>query len=266
MTSWLLAQAQGAEPNPITEVIQHLMPHTYSWSPDWGSFSISNAVLNIWLAAALVVLLFWSVANKPRIVPAGLQNRIELAREFIKENIVYQVMRPDDARVWGPFIETLFFFILLMNAIGLLPGIGFTPTSNIFVTVGLAFTVYLVSITVGMARNGVFKFWRKSLAPEGVPGYIMPLMVVVEFISHVFRPVSLSVRLFANMLADHLIILLFAGFIFLAGVAFTMVIDVVFIPLMIIFTAFALFVSFIQAVIFAYLSAFYINEALHPGH
>lgn len=264
MNAVLLAAAKS---NPISEVIKHLSPHTYSWSPEWGSFSITNAVLNIWLAAGAVILLFWIAASKPKIVPSGVQNLIEVGRDFIRDNLVYQAMpRPDDVRVWGPFIEALFFFILLMNAIGLLPGIGFTPTSNIFVTAGLAFTVYVVAIVIGMFRNGPFTFWKKSLAPEGVPKMILPLMILIELISHLFRPVSLSVRLFANMLADHLIILLFAGFIFLVGLSFAAVMDFLFLPAMIVFTAFALFVSFIQAVIFAFLSAFYINEALHPGH
>lgn len=273
----VMAAQEAEEESPIIELIGHLMPHKYGWAPDWriGSldFSITNAVLNMWLAAAAVILLFWVAASKRSIVPSGLQNAIEVVRDFVKENLVYQVLRPDDARTWGPFIETIFFFILFMNLAGLIPGVGFTPTSNIFVTAALAISVYLLAITVGMAKNGPFTFWKKTLIPEGLPGknpvvkgLVVGFFLIVETISQLARPFSLAVRLFANMLADHIILLIFVGFIFLAsGIVLVLVFPVA-IALEIVFTGFALFVAFIQAVIFAYLTAFYLNDALHPGH
>lgn len=258
----------AAEKNdPFKELIGHLSPHKYSWAPDWGEFTITNAVVNIFLAAAVVILIFWVAASKPKIVPRGVQNLVEFSLDAVKDKIVYAVMSPADAKVWGPFVITIFFFVLLLNAIGLIPVIGFTPTSNIFVTGTLAILVYLLAVTIGMVRNGPFTFWRKTLVIPGIPGWMKGPMVVIEMVSQLARPFSLAVRLFANMFADHLLLLIFAGFIFLTGVS---LLAIVIVPLslaaQIAFTAFALFVSLIQAFIFAFLSALYIRDALHPGH
>lgn len=266
----LLAAEKAPEPNPIIQVIEHLSPHKYSWSPDIEiagiDFSITNAVLNLWWAAAIVILLFWTAASRPRLVPTGVQNAIELARDWVRENLVYQVMSPQDGRVWGPFVEAVFFYILFMNAVGLIPAFGFTPTSNIFVTGGLAIMVYVLAISIGMAKNGPATFWKKTLVPPDIPKPMLVLMVPIEVITQLARPFSLAVRLFANMLADHVLLLIFVGFIFLAS-GFLLVIVLPFaLVFEIVFTAFALFVAFIQAVIFAYLTSFYINDALHPGH
>src|SRR5688572_17275419 len=102
----------------------------------------------MWLAAGLVVLSFWIGVKKPGIVPKGVQNFLEVAHNFVKDNIVYHVMSSKDARTWYPFIGTIFFFILMMNVVGLIPYIGFTPTPNIFVAAALALSVYLLAIGI----------------------------------------------------------------------------------------------------------------------
>lgn len=268
-----LAQEAAEESNPFEALMSHLTPHKYGWSPEIhiGPFdmTITNAVVNMWLAAGLVMLIFWIGVSKPSIVPKGIQNFLEVAHNFVKDNIVYNVMSASDARTWYPFIGTIFFFILMMNLVGLIPYIGFTPTSNIFVTVALALAVYLLAIGIGMVKHGFFTFWKKTLIPPGLPKLLIPLMFLIEIVSQLARPFSLSVRLFANMLADHIILLIFVGFIFLVGTTFSLA-HLLVIPIAvgfeIIFTGFALFVAFIQAVIFAFLSTIYINEALHPGH
>jgi F-type H+-transporting ATPase subunit a len=271
MYALVLAAAEKDQQTIFNEVLSHLSPHKYTWAPEWKvgpiDLTFSNAVLNIWLSAAIVLVLFWLAASKPKLVPRGVQNAIEAAMDWAKSNLVYSVMSPKDGATWGPLVLTLFFFILIMNVIGLIPVIGFTPTSNIYLTATLAFMVYLIAVIVGMAKNGPLKFWKKTLLPEGVNKGIAILMaILIEPISQLARPFSLAVRLFANMLADHLLLLIFAGFIFIASgviLAIVLPISVVF---MIIFTAFAILVAFIQAVVFAYLSAIYINDALHPGH
>jgi F-type H+-transporting ATPase subunit a len=257
-------------------LLEHLVPHRYSWTPTWkfGRIDLSptNAVLNIWAATALVILLFWLAASKPSIVPKGIQNLIEVAMSWVKENVVDSVMKPSDARAWFPFIATIFFFILILNSIGLVPYLGYTPTSNIFVTAALAIGVYLLAVCIGMARHGFFKFWKATLVPSGLPGKgIMKALVtgfflLIETISQIARPFSLAVRLFANMLADHVILLIFVGFIFIASGVILVPILPLSLVLEVVFTLFALFVAFIQAVIFAFLSTIYINDALHPGH
>ena len=262
-----LAEKAAKEPFNFNEVISHLSPHKYSWAPDWGAFTITNAVFNIFLAAGLVMFVFWTAANKPKIVPKGIQNFVEAAIDWLKSQIVYSVMSPADGRVWFPFIATFFFFILFLNVVGVIPVIGFTPTSNIFVTMTLALMVYLTAVTIGVAKHGFVTFWKKTLIPPGIPGWMKGPMFVIEIVSQIARPFSLAVRLFANMLADHLLLLIFVGFIFLAGAS---VLAVVVIPFSmafeIVFMAFGLFVAFIQAAIFAFLATLYINDALHPGH
>jgi F-type H+-transporting ATPase subunit a len=206
-------------------------------------------------------------AKKRQLVPSGLQNIIEVMIDFVKVNIVYSVMNNKDGKTWFPFVGTVFFFIFFLNAVGLVPYIGFTATANIFVTATLALMIYLMAVVIGMAKNGALKFWVKTLVPPDIPKAMLPLMVPIEVISQLARPLSLAVRLFANMLADHLMLLVFAGFIFLAaGSAVIYGILPISLLFMIIFTAFALFVAFIQAVIFAFLTTIYINDALHPGH
>ena len=193
--------------------------------------------------------------------------------DFVKDNIVYSVMKPADARTWFPYIGTIFFFILFLNLVGLIPWIGFTPTSNIWVTLAFAVGVYALAVAIGISRHGFFTFWRKTLIPEGLPGkgpvgkaLIKVFFLLLEIISQLARPVSLAVRLFANMVADHVILLVFVGFIFLVPTVALIVMLPIAMALEIVFTAFAIFVAFIQAVIFAFLSTLYINDALHPGH
>jgi F-type H+-transporting ATPase subunit a len=272
-----LAQQTAEEESPFIKLLEHLVPHRYGWSPKIAlgpiDMTVTNAVVNIWLAAFLVVVLFWAASRKRAIVPRGIQNAIEVSVDWVKDNIVYTVMKPADARVWFPYIGTIFFFIFFLNAVGLIPYIGYTPTSNIYVTLAFAVGVYGLAVAIGISRHGFFTFWRKTLIPEGLPGkgpvsrgLTKGFFFVIETISQIARPFSLAVRLFANMLADHVILLIFVGFIFLASGIFLVLMVPVAMALEIVFTAFALFVAFIQAVIFAFLSTIYINDALHPGH
>lgn len=262
---------EAAEESPFIELVGHLSPRRYGWAPQWEiagiDLSITNAVVNIWLAALLCVAIFSIAAKRQSLVPKGIQNMVEVMVDFVKVNIVYSVMSSKDGRTWFPFVGTVFFFVFFMNAVGLIPWIGFTATANIFVTFTMALIVYFLAVAIGMAKNGPLKFWAKTLVPPDVPKVMLPLMVPIEIISQLARPVSLAVRLFANMLADHLMLYVFAGFIFLAaGSAVIYGILPVSLLFIIIFTGFALFVAFIQAVIFAFLTTIYINDALHPGH
>jgi F-type H+-transporting ATPase subunit a len=274
----LLATEAAEEQSPFLTLLGHLNPHHYAfmgepWMVGKIDLSITNAVVNIWIAAFLCVAVFSIAASKRQIVPKGIQNVVEVMTNFVKDNIVYSVMKPADARAWYPYIGTIFFFILFLNLVGLIPVIGFTPTSNIWVTLAFAVGVYGLAVAIGISRHGFFTFWKKTLIPDGLPGkgpvgkaLITVFFLILEIISQLARPVSLAVRLFANMVADHVILLVFVGFIFLvSGLALAIILPVA-LTLEIVFTAFALFVAFIQAVIFAFLSTLYINDALPPGH
>ena len=272
----MILAAAAEKPSPFVILLEHIVPHKYAWSQglNWklGPIDLTptNAVMNIIAAALLVIVVFSIAASKSKLVPHGIHNVIEVASNFVKDNIVYSVMSPEDGRRWFPFIGTIFFFVFFMNVLGLVPYFGFTPTANIYTAAALALSVYLLAVAIGMAKNGPIKFWLKTLVPPGLPKALIPLMFVIELVSQIARPFSLAVRLFANMLADHVILLIFVGFIFLIGGGSFAIAHLGIVPismtLEVVFTAFGLFVAFIQAVIFAFLSTIYIHDALHPGH
>jgi F-type H+-transporting ATPase subunit a len=162
-------------------------------------------------------------------------------------------------------VFTLFMFILAVNMIGLIP-YTFTVTSHIIITASLALLVFFTVIVYGLWRNGI-KFF-KLFAPSGIPLLLMPLIILIEIMSFLSRPLSHSLRLFANMLAGHITLKVFAGFITMLGafgffgwlgaiVPFALVVSV---------TALEFLVAFLQAYVFAILTCIYLNDAIHPGH
>jgi F-type H+-transporting ATPase subunit a len=155
-----------------------------------------------------------------------------------------------------PFVFTLFIFILALNMLGMIPG-GFTVTSHIIVTFALAALVFVVVTAIGFQRHGVG--YLKLFVPDGVPIWLMPLIVPIELISYLIRPVSLSVRLFANMLAGHTMLKVFAGFVASLGIVAGLAPFLVTIA----FTGLEFFVAFIQAFIFTVLTCIYLNDAVN---
>lgn len=222
--------------------------------------SFTNSSLWMVLTVAAVSALF--LVGSKRIVPGRLQSVGELIYEFIS-NMVRDTMG-DEGRKFFPFILTLFCFILGANMLGLftLPVIlhPFTVTSHIIVTFALAATVWLGATAYGFYKNGLG--YLKLFAPSGTPAVMLPLLVPIEIISYLSRPVSLSVRLFANMMAGHTMLKVFAAFVVALGWAGG------FVPLavMVGFTGLEFLVAFLQAFIFAILSCMYINDAMHPSH
>src|SRR5215210_565000 len=160
---------------------------------------------------------------------------------------------------------SLFMFILISNVVGLIP-YTFTVASHIIITVGLALLVFFTVIIYGIWKNG-WKFF-KLFVPSGVPIYILPLIVFIEVLSFLSRPVSHSVRLFANMLAGHITLKVFAGFVTMLGALGVLgwIGAVLPLGLTVALTALELLVAFLQAYVFAILTCIYINDALHPGH
>jgi F-type H+-transporting ATPase subunit a len=165
-----------------------------------------------------------------------------------------------------PFVFTLFMFILTLNMISLIPH-TLSVTSQIIITAALALTVFFTVLTYGFIRHG-FHFFN-VFVPKGVPLYILPLIVFIELMSFLSRPLSHSVRLFANMLAGHITLQVFAGFIVLLGTGFGAIgwMGGV-LPLLMVIMLYALetLVAFLQAYVFAILTCIYLNDAIHPGH
>ena len=203
-------------------------------------------------------------ASAPRaVVPGRLQSIAELSYEFVANTV--RSSAGTEGMKFFPFVFTLFMFVLFANLIGLIP-YSFTVTSQIIITAALALTVFLVVVGYGFWRNGLH--FLNLFVPKGVPKAILPAIVIIEVLSFVSRPVSHSVRLFANMLAGHITLQVFAGFIIMlasAGILGWFGATLPFI-MVVLLTALELLVAFLQAYVFAILTCIYLNDAIHPGH
>ncbi|MBC6497350.1 MAG: F0F1 ATP synthase subunit A [Alphaproteobacteria bacterium GM7ARS4] len=215
--------------------------------------SLTNSAAAMLASAALVMLIAFLAMRRPALVPQGGQSLMEQMYGFIASML--RDNAGDKALPYFPLIFTLFTFILFGNLLGLIPG-SFTFTSHIIVTFALAIFVFLFVTLLGIVTHG----WRFLLlfVPSGVPKLMLPLMVVIEMISYLSRPVSLSLRLFANMMAGHIMLKVFASFVFVLGIG-----GIVPLALDVALTAFELLVAFLQAYVFAVLSCLYLGDALN---
>jgi F-type H+-transporting ATPase subunit a len=224
-----------------------------------GSFdaSFTNSALFMVVAVALISLLMITAVQRRQLVPGRWQAIAELSYEFIANMLRDNV--GDAGRKYFPFVFSLFMFILFANLIGMVP-YTFTATSHIIVTFALAAVVFIGVTLIGFARHGLG--FLKFFVPSGVPAVLLPLLVLIEVISYLIRPISLSVRLFANMMAGHTMLKVFAGFVvslgFLGGwapLAFVMAL-----------TGLEIGIAFLQAYVFTVLTCLYLNDAIHLHH
>jgi len=214
--------------------------------------SISNSVVWMWLAALAAFLSFYCMIRTATMIPGRLQALAEMGYLLVK-NMVENNIRPEGRRHF-PLLFTLFYFILFCNWMGLLPG-AFTPTSQIVVTGTLAASIFLYTIFLRCALHG-FRFFL-AFAPIGTPYWLLPLMVPVEFISFLARPMTLAVRLFANMTAGHAVLSVIA----VLGLAIPWFAAWLPLGLSVVLMAAELFIGFIQAYIFTVLVCVYIDDA-----
>lgn len=225
--------------------------------------SITHEVALLWLAAAVTFTILWLACRRKNIVPSGpLQGLVEGLIAFIDTEVIAQCIGPQ-GRKWSGFILTIFFFVFFTNLLGMVPEPRYfrAMTSNINVTAALAVMVFAATLLINIRNHG-FGGFLKKFVPSGLPGGILFLVVPIEIISWIARPFSLAVRLFANMMAGHTLIIVFLGLIASVPVLLK--------PLPYIgavaMSCFELFVCFIQAFIFAMLSSLYIKEALDSEH
>ena len=218
------------------------------------SFTNSSLMMIIVLIVLNVFLLI--ATRKKSIIPDKLQSLAEMSYEMIfnttKDNL------GKNGTKFFPFIYSLFMFILLCNLLGLIP-YSFTVTSHIIVTFAIAFSIFLFATILGFILNGT-KFLRLFL-PKGVPIYLAPLLVPIEIVSYISRPISLAVRLAANMMAGHTMIKVFAGFVVALGIFG--IAPLVFIILLYILET---VIAFLQAYVFAVLTCLYLNDSFNPSH
>ena len=222
----------------------------------------NSAIFMLIIVLAVSALLIGATTSRA-IVPGRLQAVAEMSYEFVANTV--RSSAGTEGMKFFPFVFTLFMFILFANLIGLLP-YAFTVTSQIIITAAFAILVFLIVVIYGFWRNGLH--FLNLFVPKGVPVYILPAIVLIEILSFFARPISHSVRLFANMLAGHITLKVFAGFIIMLGslgalgwlgatLPFAMIVAL---------TALELLVAVLQAYVFAILTCIYINDAIHPGH
>jgi F-type H+-transporting ATPase subunit a len=236
-----------------------------SIGPEWHfphhyfTLAFTNQALWMSVVVGAASLFLLVAASTPRLVPGRLQSMAELAYEFVANMIVQAA--GEDGLGFFPFVFTIFVFVLFSNVFGLLPG-AFTVTSQIAVTFALACLVFVTVVVTGFAKHGLG--FLKLFVPH-VPWYIIWLLVPIELISFFIRPLTLSVRLFANMLAGHTMLKVFAGFVIMLGSAGGVVAALSIAPMFMIVavTALEMLVAFLQAYVFAILTCIYLNEALH---
>lgn len=226
-------------------------------------FSFTNSSLFMVLTvAATSAFLIFSTSGRG-LVPSRVQSVSEMMYEFIAGTL--RDATGTDGMRFFPLVFSLFMFVLVANLFGMFPYF-FTVTSHIIVTFALAMLVILTVIVYGFMRNGMS--FLKLFVPSGVPGALIPLVTMIEVISFLSRPISLSVRLFANMLAGHITLKVFSGFVVSLGAMGAVGIAGAVLPLAmtVALTALEFLVAFLQAYVFAVLTCMYLNDALHPSH
>ena len=228
-----------------------------------SQIAFTNSAAFMVVAVLGITAFLIGATAKGSLVPSRLQSTAELSYEFVANTI--RSTAGNEGMRFFPYVFSLFMFILVVNLIGLIP-YAFTVTTHIVITAALSLSVFLTVLVYGFWKNGLHFF--NLFVPKGIPIYILPLIVLIEVMSFLSRPISHSVRLFANMLAGHITLKVFASFITMlsafgiAGWAGA----VLPLGLTIALTALETLVAVLQAYVFAILTCIYLNDAIHPGH
>ena len=223
----------------------------------------TNSAAFMMVAVALTALLLIGATAGRRLVPTRLQSMAELSYELMADTL--RNSAGEEGMKFFPLVLSLFMFIMMSNVVGLIP-YTFTVTSHIVITAALALTVFFTVIIYGIWKHGLH--WFKLFLPSGIPALMAPMIVIIELLSFLSRPISHSVRLFANMLAGHITLKLVASFVVMMGSIGVLGIFGAIAPLLltIALTALELLVALLQAYVFAILTCIYLNDAIHPGH
>jgi len=223
----------------------------------------TNSAVFMLISIGLTMLLFLGATTGRHLVPTRLQSMAELSYELVANTI--RSTAGEEGMRFFPLVLSLFMFILISNVVGLIP-YTFTVTSHIVITAALALLVFFTVIIYGIWKNGLHFF--KLFVPSGIPVWMTPVIIVIELLSFLSRPISHSVRLFANMLAGHITLKLVAGFVVgLGSIGYLGLAGAIApLALTIALTALELLVAVLQAYVFTILTCIYLNDAIHPGH
>jgi len=218
---------------------------------------ITNSAVVMMVATALIIAFTTIFISKRALVPGRMQSLVEISYEFVANMIRDNV--GNEGRPYFPFIFSLFMFILFCNMLGMLP-YSFTATSQIIITFGLALVVFIGVTIIGFLKHGLGFFG--FFLPSGVPGFLAPLVIPIEVLSYLIRPISLGLRLFANLTAGHTMLKVFAGFILPLG-SFYILPGVIPMAATVGLTILEFAIAFLQAYVFAVLSCIYLHDAIH---
>jgi F-type H+-transporting ATPase subunit a len=232
-----------------------------------GSFHFTKPMLLALVCAGIVVTFFYFAFRKPQLVPRGVQNVGELGLLFVRD----QILRPSLGKRGDgflPFLTSLFFFVWVMNIMGIIPLADFPVASRFAFPVALAAMVWLTYIYLGMKNQGPIGYFKNMAIPPGAPWWILPILVPIELLSNIIvRPFTLSIRLFANMLAGHLLLLVFSlGTWYLLSLGIGLLFAATSFILVVVLTGLEVLIQALQAFIFATLTATYIAGALESEH
>ncbi|MBA3368765.1 MAG: F0F1 ATP synthase subunit A [Geodermatophilaceae bacterium] len=243
-------------------------PPLFEFSVFGLDFEITRITIISWIAVAALILLFFFAARRARIVPGKLQFFGEMAYNLIRDGVGRDVIGKQ-AKPFIPYLATLFFFILFNNLMGIIPFAQISPSAKIAYPAFMAILSYLLYLGVGIKRHGFFPYFKGLIVVPGVPVYMHILLIPIEFLSNVIaRPFTLAIRLFANMFAGHLLLVVFS-----LGAAYLLVqpnVSVIFAPVAflvaIAMTFFEILVAALQAYVFTILTAVYLEESIAGGH
>jgi len=243
---------------------------------DWPSilfedtpFALNKVGLTYLFAMVITILIFWLAGAKKNMVPRGIQHVAESGVSFVEESVVMQTIGPEGKK-FMPFLTTMFFFIFFSNITEVIPFWQFPANSRMAMPITLALLVWVIYNFQGVKHQGALGYLKNSLFPPGVPVALYIIVTPIEFVStFVVRPFSLAIRLWANMVAGHLLLVTFAilsatmaaagGIGWLGAIALSF-------PMLVLMTGFEILVSVLQAFIFTILTAVYIGGSMHPEH
>ena len=233
------------------------------WNIAGYEISFTNSALFMGITVGTITLILFLATLRGSLVPSRLQSVGEMWYDLI-DNMVKNVLG-EEGRQFFPLVFSLFSFVLVANMLGMFPYF-FTVTSHVIVTASLAVFVVGLVVVVGIYKHGLG--WFKLFVPHGVPLAILPVISLIEFISFLSRPISLGLRLFGNMLAGHIVLKVFAGFVVsLTALGVGGILGAIApMAMAVALTALEVLVAGLQAFVFAILTCVYLNDALHPSH
>jgi F-type H+-transporting ATPase subunit a len=239
-------------------ILNHVQPGGHHFFVDTGS--VQAQLVAMIVVSILTIFLFGVIYKKKQKVPTGVTNFLEVFVVFVRNDICIANIGEKDGKKWAPLFCTFFFFVLGCNLLGLVPG-AVAATGNVNVTAGLA-TMVLLMMTVGVIVINGPKKWFAAFVPHGVPLPVLFLITPLEMMGLLIKTFALTVRLFANMLAGHIVLFALIGLLFAFPVYFSFPAA----PIGLAIYGLEVFVAFLQAYIFTYLSAMFFGQVLHPAH